>query len=65
MDDDQDDFPSLGGPSGGPAGPKPAGAWGKGLGQLAGQSPALLGCSVIDCWQHRDLPCLPLCICNA
>ena len=32
----QQDFPSLGGPPGGEGGSKPAGAWGKGPGQLAG-----------------------------
>ncbi|KAL0021789.1 hypothetical protein WJX77_000694 [Trebouxia sp. C0004] len=30
------DYPSLGGPAGGEGGSKPAGAWGKGPGQLAG-----------------------------
>ncbi len=32
------DFPSLGGPAGGEGSSKPAGAWGKGPGQLAGRT---------------------------
>ena len=57
------DFPSLGGPAGGEGGSKPAGAWGKGPGQLAGGTTS--HCVVATCalmhltsHEHCDALCL-------
>ena len=60
------DFPCLGGPAGGEGGSKPAGAWGKGPGQLAGNTTS--HCVVATCARMR-LPsqehCQELCLMHA
>lgn len=58
------DFPSLGGPAGGEGGSKPAGAWGKGPGQLAGRTTSHCVVSMCTLMHHSTSQerCHELCL---